>query len=491
MAKKSIVNKNIENVYTLTPLQEGMLFHNIYETGSSAYVLQSVFEIKSVMNEEILKQALSLVSQRFSVLRTSFFYEKVDKPRQVVLRKRDPEFISVDLSSKTNEEQKESLTELLRKDVKRGFDLQRDTLLRVHYIIMGNTSKLVLTMHHIIIDGWCMNIVFNKLISYYYELQEIKPFSKVEKEMLDDKRNDTEYSEYITWISNQDNNAALSYWTKYLEDYDSSCEIAPMIKPEFSDEQMKRVYASVDEISTQRIKKYVEDNESTLNTFAEVAVGILLQEYSRSRDVVFGKVISGRNANLPGIENMVGLFVNTIPVRVKTDNNITFGECMRQQQYDDLQCLTYDYCSLAEIQSRTPQGRELIKVLYAFENYNSGMAGSDSDNSEGDITLDSAREQTNYPISITIYEMNQKLSFNIMYDPNEFIEHEIEAILERLVKICEEISLDPNRTIDSIETVTEKEKELILNDFNATETEYPRDKTVVELFEEQVAKTPD
>ena len=261
-----------------------------------------------------------------------------------------------------------------------------------------------------------------------------------------------------------------------------------MMKAESTEEQMREVWANVDIATTEKIKNVAERVGSTINTVAETAVGIMLQSYSGSKDVVFGKVVSGRNADIPGIEDIVGLFINTIPVRVTAENGETVTELIKRQQKKSIESTNYDYCSLADIQKKTAQGSELIKVLYVFENYGSGSEEGNSENSG--ITLESGREQTNYGISISGFEFEGKLSFKIMYDPNIYCEEEVRMVLERLLKICEEIANKPDAKVCELETVTEAEKQLILNDFNATETEYPRDKTVVELFEEQVKKTP-
>ncbi|WP_197237923.1 non-ribosomal peptide synthetase, partial [Lysinibacillus sphaericus] len=267
-----------------------------------------------------------------------------------------------------------------------------------------------------------------------------------------------------------------------------------MNKPkESSDEQMRRQRIAVDRKVTSTLQRIAEQNGSTINTVAEVICGIMLQVCTRNQDVVFGKVVSGRNADIKGIEDMVGLFINTIPVRVRTEDKMSIRELLKKQQEQGNESTSYDYYSLAEIQNETLQGTELIKVLYVFENHMSGLESEqqEKDNDQMTIAFEQAREQTNYAISIAGYEMDGALGFDIMYNPNQFSEEDIQRLLERLVKISEEIAENPDRQVAEIETVTEDEKEKILHDFNATKTEYPREKTVVELFEEQAAKTPD
>uniref|UniRef100_UPI000564D76F condensation domain-containing protein n=1 Tax=Ruminococcus flavefaciens TaxID=1265 RepID=UPI000564D76F len=475
----------VEKIYELTPLQAGMLFHNLKDRESTGYVVQSVYITEFEISSENLKEALRLLSKRYEVLRTSFVYEKIREPKQIVYAERVPELEILEVSE-------EESKRIAKADIKRGFDLSRDTLLRVKSIAIGNgKSKIVLTVHHIIMDGWCMGTLVRKLFKYYFRLEKGEKAEEIEKEISEERKQTEEYSEYIKWLGKQDADKAEKYWEEELEGYDSDCEIKAMGKPEPTEEQMREVFGRTSTEITEKLKAEAERAGSTINTAAETAVGIMLQCYSGSRDVVFGKVVSGRNADIPGIEDMVGLFINTIPVRVKADQEETVEELIKKQQEKGTESTNYDYCSLADIQRKTSQGSELIKVLYVFENYGSGLNEDQGEESEALIKVESGREQTNYGMSILGMEISGKLSFKIMYDPNKYCEEEVQMILERLLKICEEMANKPGAKVCELEAVTEAEKQFILNDFNATETDYPREKTVAELFEEQVKKTPD
>lgn len=218
--------------------------------------------------------------------------------------------------------------------------------------------------------------------------------------------------------------------------------------------------------------------------------GLLLQKWNGTNDVVFGKVVSGRNADIAGIENMVGLLINTIPARVKTESEMTIRELIVNQQKQGAESTEYDFYSLAEIQSLTDQMSNLIKVLYVFENYTSGVNEDVQDESQ-DISIENVREQTNYGLSIYAYEVDDELEFCIMSDSRIYNDEQVKTLLEQLVNISKEIVNNPNKKINDIEILTNKEKNLILDEFNSTNVEYPKEQTVVELFEKQVKKTPD
>ncbi|WP_242838312.1 condensation domain-containing protein, partial [Ruminococcus flavefaciens] len=443
MKNSKVVNNNIEDVFPLSPLQEGMLFHNIINGCSSAYVVQTAFAIETVLQEEYLCEALKLLLKKYSVLRTNFFYEKIEKPRQIVLRDKEPDISFLNWSDSCETKVKKDFAELLHKDVERGFDLRKDSLIRVKYVKLNDKSKLVFTLHHIIIDGWCTSVLFEKFLYYYARLEKGELFESILQEINAEKNNSHNYSEYIKWLQRQDQTKALEYWENELEGYDSDADIKAMSEPEPTEDQMRELEGETDADTTEKIRKITEKNEATINVAAEIAVGILLQKYSGSKDVVFGKVVSGRNAPINGIEDMVGLFVNTIPVRVIIDEKTTVSELIKTQQEKGTESTNYDYCSLADIQSKTAQGSELIKVLYVFENYASG-AVKDAENADSTIKVESAREQTNYGITISGFIKNGRLSFKIMYDPNKYCDNEIRLIMDRLLKICREMAENPN-----------------------------------------------
>ncbi|WP_212982255.1 condensation domain-containing protein, partial [Bacillus paramobilis] len=161
MGKQTIVNSTIEDIYALTPMQEGMLFQNILDKKSTSYVVQSVYNLDGAVDKEKIGQSLKLLSRKHDVLRTVILHQKINKPRQVVLRNKDIEYEVLDLSNFSEEEQEKKILEVTRLDVKRGFDLQKDSLLRVKYIKLGNeVHKLIWSIHHIIMDGWCLSLVF-------------------------------------------------------------------------------------------------------------------------------------------------------------------------------------------------------------------------------------------------------------------------------------------------------------------------------------------
>ncbi|MCQ2515164.1 MAG: condensation domain-containing protein, partial [Ruminococcus sp.] len=466
------LNGNIDKMYGLTPLQEGMLFHNLENSESTSYVLQDIFRVNIHMNSENIEKALSLLSKRYEVLKTTFIYKNTVNPKQAVYTERVPEFEEIFASE-------DEIQNIINNDVSRGFELDKDTMLRVKLIRLSDTENVIIwTMHHIVTDGWCTNLLFGKFMDYYTRLANTS-LAEIENEIIQEKAQQGEYSEYIGWLEKKTPEQARQYWLDLLSGYDNNTEIKPLEKPEKSDSQMNRISLKISENVTSSLLKLASDNESTISTVLETACGIMLQKYIGSNDVVFGKVVSGRNADIKDIENIVGLFINTIPVRVNAENDLTVVQLLRNQQKQGIESSEYDYCSLAEIQGMTSQGSNLIKILYVFENYSSGLVSKEAsdDGSSDSVISEGTREQTSYPISISGHMAGNNLEIEVMYNPNEFCINEIELLMKRLSIICNQIAEDSEQKVSRIGMITESEKELICNKFNATQTAYPSEKT--------------
>ncbi len=494
MKKNGIINSSIENIYSLTPLQEGMLYHSLADSESTGYVIQNVFSLSGIINEERTIQALNLIVMKHNALRTVIVYEKLSKPRQIVLKSKEAEYEKLDLSGLNEQERTNKFEEIKTLDVKRGFDLQNDTLLRVKYVILGpDNVRMIWSYHHIILDGWCLSILFGDFIRYYNALCSGSSMDEMQKLISEEKKYTPEYGEYIKWLESKDKEEGIAYWNELLSDYEEIAEIKPLVKLESTEQQMKKIEMQISKELSDSLQQLAASSNLTINTIVEATWGVVLQKYNHTEDVVFGKVVSGRNADIKGIENVVGLFINTIPVRVKCNSDMTVKELLQELKKQGMDSDNYSYCSLSEVQGVTRQKGELIKTLYVFENYYVNEENIKGKQGGLQFEMESAREQTNYAITVAAYmdETTAKLKLIVMYNPNEYGAEEIQCIPERIVKVLESFVSKPEGKIGDIETITEIEKQQILEEFNNTWTAYPRDKTVVDLLEEQVEKTPE
>ena len=225
MKKKVVVNNKIEKICTLTPMQEGMLFHNIVDNNTANYILQNVVRLKKSISDDIIKKVLKLLEIRYEVLRTAFVYEKIDKPKEIILKEREIEYSVIHADNDTSKE------DIIKNDLERGFNLQKDTLLRVTKVIDSDEEFIIWTMHHIIVDGWCMQLLIQKFVDFSVKLIDGNSYEVLKEEVLREKNGEYQYSDYLKLISNKNHDEGKKYWKELLEDYDNITEYKPILKP--------------------------------------------------------------------------------------------------------------------------------------------------------------------------------------------------------------------------------------------------------------------
>ncbi|UCH92481.1 MAG: AMP-binding protein, partial [Candidatus Aminicenantes bacterium] len=492
MGKK---NKRIQNVYRLSPMQEGMLFHSLLEKESHAYVEQNVFSIKGEIDSTRFEESFNVLIRRYDIFRTVFFYDNLDEPLQIVLKERKYKMPVEDITHLTEDQKHEYLEAFKEKDRDRGFDLSKDLLMRIFLFKTGADSyKLVWTFHHIIMDGWCLGIIFKDWVRVYEGLK------RGESPRLEPV---IQYENYIDWLDHQEKTQGLNYWKNYLEGYDQQTTFPKPgnpVKVAGNDKYRleKHCFVLYEPLSC-CLMELARKNRVTLNILFRAIWGILLQRYNNTDDVVFGAVVSGRPAGIEGIENMVGLFINTVPVRVKVKTKPgtknSFHQLLKTLHQEALLSKAREYLPLAEIQANSLLKGHLIDHIMAFENYpvretikHIGIEQSLGFSIQGMESF----EQTNYNFNIIVAPgktIHVEFSFNSLIYRSDFIKRTALHFKEIVSQVTE--NSGPDVDIGTIEILTEEEKRQILFDFNDTYTEYPREKTIPGLFAEQAEKTPD
>jgi amino acid adenylation domain-containing protein/non-ribosomal peptide synthase protein (TIGR01720 family) len=475
----------MEKIYSLSPMQEGMLFHALLEKDSSAYFEQNCFNISGKIDIALLEESHRCLLERYEVLRTVFVYEKVKKPMQVVLKNAEPNFVFEDISHWNPDEIKEYKEKYRRNQKNVGFQLTKDLPTRFTLFKTGESSyQLVWSFHHIIMDGWCLGTIFKDLIEIYLLLRERKPLN------LEPAK---PYQEYIKWLKKQDKEAGLRYWTKYLEGCEDPTRL-PVMHPEPQSDQYKvsEYSIEIEEALTVHLNQLATAREATLNTLFQTLWGILLQRYNGTNDVTFGAVVSGRPPGIEGVESMVGLFINTVPVRIKTGNNCNFTQLLREVQREAAAAKSYEFLPLAEIQACSPLKRELINHIMVFENYPVREVLKEvghHHNLEFEIQPIKTREQSNYHFNIMVAPGKTIIvtfNFNSEFYSLSFIKR----IASHFNEVIRQVVENPHILIRKIDIIPQAEKKQLAAEFNNTQTNYPTDKTIHQLFEEQVQKTP-
>lgn len=483
----------IKKIYPLTPMQEGMLFHSIVDENSYSYLTQLSFSLQGKLIVNILEKSFNTVIERYDILRTVFNYDEAKQPIQIVIREREAKIYWEDISLKKEDEKSSFLEEYARKDMDKGFDLTKDLLMRVSVFKTENdVHRVIITLHHIVLDGWCLGLVVKEIFQIYDLLKEANDLKKEAKFDLEPVY---PYSKYVSWLEKHNKEEAGLFWREYLSGYEQQTTIPKTkVKHQKTNIEHLKLKFTIDSELTRGLLELAMKNRVTLNTVFQTIWGILLKRYNNTDDVVFGSVISGRHFDLPGIEKMVGLFINTIPVRIKFNNNISFNELIMDVQRSALKAQKYSYYPLAKIQKDTELKQGLIDHIVAFENLpiEEELGGLENKNSFYGFRIFDMHSfgQTNYDFNLIVVP-GKDLKITIEYDENGYEKNFLDKIEGHFRQIARSIIENPNIRICDIDIVSPDEKKQLLFDFNDTLAEYPREMTIHKLFEKQVERNPE
>ncbi len=477
------MKSNIKDVYSLTPSQEGMYAQYFQSADTKTYHFQNLCRISKETDLDILKKSVELLSHRHQILKTAFTVLKsTGAIKQVILENRKPKFSILPQGELFSQS---ALDNIISEDLKKPLDLQRDSLLRITIVDFTDERFMLIHTHHIILDGWCLPVIINDLQKYYGELSKGISAEELSNEIDKEVSTKTSYAQYVNWIKNQDKNEASGYWQNLLAD----CSFAHIFGKEKKDNKKNEDIVTFethlsDELS-QRIEQFAKESKVSHNTVFECAFGISLQKYSGSDDVVFDKVISGRSVPLKNIENTVGPFINTVPVRIKGDENITLADLLRETQNQTINANKYGIMPLAEVYKVCGVDNNSIDALFVFENY---FIGDISDIEKGPLSLKlvSFNEHTEFNLTVTILKENNGYTVRTAYAKEMYTERDISNFIKGYISILD-ASLDETKQIKDISVADMS----VIDKLNNTAADYQRDKCIHELFEEQVERTPD
>ena len=485
MSKLQIIkNKNIESIYSLSPMQQGMLFHTLYEPESGVYIEQFCLTLSGNLDITVLQQACLRVVKRHPVLRTLVVWEKQEKPLQVVCKQVELPWQNYDWRSLSATEQQERLEAFLQADRVQGFVLDKAPLMRFTLIqVADDTYEFVWSFHHLLIDGWSWPILCKEVFAFYSALLKGKYL------YLNTPR---PYRYYINWLQQQDLRAAETFWRQQLHGFTSPTRLL-LDRGEAHNLQQPKTYheqhCCLSATITAALQSQAQQYHLTLSTFVQAAWALLLSRYTDESKVVFGATVSGRPPTLSGVESMVGLFINTLPVTVKVPTATPLWQWLRELQAQQVERSQYSWCPLVEIQaiSEIPQELPLFESIVVFENYPHDTSLS---NPGGSIQITKRRviEQTNYPLTV-IAVPGQELFLRILYDGSRFDAETINRTIGHLVTLLQGMIANVEQTVAEISMLTAIEQRQILV-WNDTQIDYP-DKCIAQLFEEQVERTPD
>ncbi|QQQ79105.1 non-ribosomal peptide synthase/polyketide synthase [Saccharothrix sp. 6-C] len=459
-----IVDRDVEDVYPLTPLQAGMVFHSLVDD-STAYVNQLRVRLSGVDDPRRFAQAWQRVVDRTPILRTDVVWEGLDEPVQVVRRGVTVPVTYADVTD-----------EVVAADAAAGVDVTTAPLMR---LVVGRASDtevdLLWTSHHLLLDGWSTAQVFGEVLHEYAggAAPARRPFR-----------------DYLAWLAEVDQSAVESYWRGVLAGFETPTPL-PFDRPPTEAHRAESSAQVVLDLPADRLDAVARTHGLTVNTLVQGAWAVLLSRTSGQRDVVFGSTVSGRPAELPGVESIIGMFINTVPTRVTVESDVEVVTWLRRLQDSQTESRQYEHVSLAQVQVlakiSSGSGTRLFDSLLAFENY--PVEKDSPDGAPGIGEVDSL-DTTSFPLTVRAY-VDDSLHVELTYDPRLFDAATIGLLGERLARLLDAIGADPRRRVFELPWLSDDERDRVLVSWNGTSSGAVVEDTIPSLFAARAARTPD
>jgi amino acid adenylation domain-containing protein/non-ribosomal peptide synthase protein (TIGR01720 family) len=478
--------KRVEAIYPLSGIQQGMLFHSLYSPNSGTYVEQMSCRIQAELDVEAFRRAWQTIVDRHAILRTSFVWDPVDEPLQVVSEAISLDWKLEDWRELTLAEQSQALRQFLENDRDNGFDFRRPSLMRVTLLRFGEHGYyMVWTCHHVLLDGWCQQVLIEELFICYEQ------YTRGNEAALDRPRL---YRDYIRWLKRQDMKKAESFWREELRGITAPTPLVWDAGTTSAQERESReLEIELDLVETCAIEELAKRLQLTVNTIVEAAWALVLNRHSGHSDVVFGETVSGRAASLKGIERMVGPLINTLPVRVQVKGDETVRSYLKRVQERQGRAVEFDYSPLMQVQGWSEMGRgaRLFDSLYVFENYPmDGGIGERAKAAMMHISEVKNYSRTNYPLLLLV-SPGRRLHIKMVYADGRMEANRIRQVLEQMKDLLKAMASDSDQHVGNLSLLGEAHIQQLLIEWNDTTFQYDQTACMHELFQKQARLTPD
>jgi len=467
---------NIEDIFELSPCQEGMLFHSEFDKKENLYIVQSVIKFKGELNVNKLKQCVDVIINKYQAFRTEFVWEGLEKPYQVVHNELLLPWYFNDLSQEIKENY--NLNELMdfdKKQVSLDFPLFRFRLIK----IAEYTFKLIFTRHHLLLDGWSHSIFLEELRRRYIDSFDLKKSEKGIK-----------FSDYVSWLNKKDYSVAEVFWKSKLNK--NSNIATPNFFPNNKNnnkEQISDESIVIQEKLTKKLLKLGRKHHFTMNSLFQSIWALLLNRYTSEQEIIYGSAFSGRPTDLPGSNYSYGAYINTIPIKLILNESMIFSDWILKNQRTISQFEKKQYSSLLKIRewAGIQNDRSLFNILFVYEKYPSSVEKQDW----GNVGIEKVQtyEKNNYPITIIVRE-EKELSLTIKYNCENISSEYSKLILNHFFNILNNIEYYLDDKISNINILTYEEQRDVSKISSGDVVHLPNDVYIHNLFESQVKNTP-
>lgn len=474
-----------ESTHALTPMQQGMLFHSLYAPESGVNIQQIIGTLRHPLNAAAFERAWKKIIARHEVLRTAFRWEGLDKPVQEVFAEVKLPFDAQDWRGSSSELCAQRLEEFLATDRRRGFALSEAPLMRVTlFRIDDDEYQFVWTFHHAILDGRSFGTVLKEVFAIY----------DAEKNGTELKLNEPKpFREFVEWSKRKDFSASKEFWREQLKGFRSP---TPLVFEKPSSEAKPAVGYGEESVTlaketTDALRQLAEAHRLGMSGVVQGAWALLLSRYSGEEDVVFGVTRACSRSSISGAEDMVGIFINTLPLRAHVSADTPAVEWLKQLRAQQNQMREHEHTPLLEIQkwSDVSSGGQLFDSILVFDHQTLNTAlraqGGEWEQREFRVI-----DQTNFPLTLFGFA-ERELLLKVEFDPRRFSRAGITRMLGHLRSLLEGIAKNPAERLSALPLLAAEERKQILVDWNQTQAEFPRERCIHELFQAQVSRSPD
>ncbi|HEX3094675.1 MAG TPA: condensation domain-containing protein, partial [Candidatus Angelobacter sp.] len=440
------VHHQIEDIYPLSPMQHGMLFHSLFGPHKGTYLTQLICELEGDLDRIAFREAWRRVVDNYSALRAGFEWEIVsDEPVQVIRQHVALQWQEENWNTLSSWQQESRLEAYLKEDREREIDLRQAPLM--HFALIQTAAakrKFVWSSHHLVMDGWSLPIILNDVLDCYASLSLKQPVKL---------RPERPYREYIHWLREQGFAKAADFWRHFLKGFDASTSLTSLLRVQpgsGSGEDFREREISLSEDSSARLQALSRQCQVTVNTIVQGAWALLLSRKTGKDEVIFGVVCSGRPAQLADVESMVGLFINTLPMRTRVAEQSNLIDWLKLLQQHQSEMSQFEYTPLSQVQSWTssPRDAPLFESILVFENY-PAVSWTSALASELRIANVQSRERSNYPLTLWVMP-ERELHLKIGYDANRLHDAGIARLFRDYQVLLEAIAANPERNIAAV-----------------------------------------
>ncbi|WP_338580278.1 non-ribosomal peptide synthetase [Pseudomonas sp. ML2-2023-6] len=481
----------IEDLYPMTPMQEGMLLHTLLEPGTGLYYMQDRYRINSALDPQRFADAWQAVIARHEALRASFCWNVGEQMLQIIHRPGAAPIDYLDWSAEPEDDHEARLQALHKSERETGFDLLNRAPFHLRLIRLGEARYwFMMSNHHILIDAWCRSLLMSDFFEIYSALGEARtPLLSAAPR----------YRDYIGWLQQQNLEQAKNWWQRNLQGFEQTTHIPsdrPFLREHAGQSGGMLVgdcYTRLEARDGVRLRELAQQHQLTINTFAQAAWALVLRRFSGERDLVFGVTVAGRPVELAHMQQTVGLFINSVALRVQMPQDgqpLGVAQWLRALLEHNIELREYEYLPLVTIQERSelPKGQPLFDSLFVFENAPVDMSVM-TRAQHLNATSDSGRTHTNFPLTAVCYP-GDDLGLHLSYDQRFFEHGSVEQMLGEFKRLLLALMDGLDGDMSELPLLGELEQQFLLDNCNRSQRQYPLQQSYAELFEAQVAAHP-